>query len=166
MITTKDSGQREDFVTGARRDTQDDKPQFGLIPLETLDELQQQLGGAPVDVDCGNGPIFDWDKGYTRPDLIPELMLNRLAGLYGRGAMKYGDNNWQMGIPMSRVKESLWRHWVLWLFGDTSEDHLAAVIWNATTLMWTENAVANGVLPGFLADAGPMGQGKSVRSTE
>lgn len=35
----KDSGARDEFDTGARRDSQDDKPRFGLIPSGPLFRL-------------------------------------------------------------------------------------------------------------------------------
>lgn len=38
-FTTKDSGQREEFDSGARRDIQDDKPRYDLIPPEPLKRL-------------------------------------------------------------------------------------------------------------------------------
>jgi len=110
---TKDSGEREDFSTGARRDTQNDKPRY---------------------------------------DLIPPIMLKRLAGLYARGAVKYGENNYQKGIPFSRVYASLFRHLMQYREGDKTEDHLSAVIWNATALMYYEEEIVQGRLPSELND--------------
>lgn len=97
---TKDSGEREEFETGSRRDTQEGKPRFDLIPT---------------------GP------------------LTRLAHLYGRGAEKYDDWNWAKGQPLSRVYASMFRHMIAWREGDRSEDHLAAVAWNAFALMHFED---------------------------
>jgi hypothetical protein len=94
-----DSGAREEFETGARRDTQEGKPRFGLIPPEPLE---------------------------------------RLAMHYTNGAKKYGDGNWTRGIKMSRTWESLERHVQAYKRGDQSEDHLAAIAWNAFALMWYE----------------------------
>jgi hypothetical protein len=37
--SVKDSGARQEFATGARRDTQDDKPRYGLVPVEPLRRL-------------------------------------------------------------------------------------------------------------------------------
>lgn len=96
---TKDSGARDNFETGARRDTQDGKPRF---------------------------------------DLIPSASLERLAGLYGRGAEKYGPYNWARGIPVSRNIASLERHLQQFKAGERDEDHLAAVAWNAFAIMHYE----------------------------
>jgi hypothetical protein len=95
----KDSGAREEFESGARRDTQEGKPRFGLIP---------------------------------------PYPLYRLAMHYTNGAKKYGENNWTKGIQSSRTWESLERHVQAYKEGDKSEDHLAAIAWNAFALIWTE----------------------------
>lgn len=156
---TKDSGKREEFETGARRDTSEGKPRFDLIPIEILDLIQQSYGGGEMKIETGTmlwtGLLPDEE---VRLDLIPDLMLNRLGGLFYRGAIKYSDNNWQKGIPLSRVYESLLRHTFMWAAGDTSEDHLAAIIWNATVLMWIEHMIMRGKLPSTLGDAGAIVQ--------
>lgn len=98
--SVKDSGARQEFDTGAKRDTQDGKPRFGLIPVHPL---------------------------------------TRLATHYTNGAVKYGENNWTKGMPISRFYESLYRHLIAFAEGDTSEDHLAAVAWNAFAIMYFQN---------------------------
>lgn len=112
-FTTKDSGQREQFPTGARRDVDTDKPRYELIPV------------AP---------------------------LTRLANLYARGAEKYGIDNWRKGFPFRRTFGSLLRHAFLWAAGDRSEDHLAAIVFNAFCLMQYEEDIACGKLPAELDD--------------
>lgn len=110
---TKDSGSREDFNTGARRDIQVNKPRY---------------------------------------DLIPPIALKRVADLYARGAQKYGENNYQKGIPFRRVYASLFRHMMQYVEGDRVEDHLAAVAWNAFALMYYEEEIAKGRLSAELND--------------
>lgn len=85
------------------------------------------------------GMVRDIQAGKPRYDLIPVGPLHRLADLYARGAIKYNDNNWMKGQPYSRTYASLFRHMIAWREGDNSEDHLAAVLWNAMTLMWYED---------------------------
>lgn len=140
---TKDSGKRQQFETGAQRDTDEGKPRYEEIPFRLLDVIQQRYGGSPIHIDAHN-PIEVEADADQRHDLIPKIALDRLAALYARGAKKYDDNNWQKGIPTRRVFGSLLRHAFLWFYGDTSEDHLAAVIWNAITLLWTEREIAYG----------------------
>ena len=110
---TKDSGKREDFKTGARRDIQLDKPRY---------------------------------------DLIPPSALKRLADLYSRGAVKYGENNFQKGIPFKRVYASMYRHMIQFAEGENTEDHLAAVAWNAFALMFYQEQIKNKRLPKELDD--------------
>ncbi len=114
-FVTKDSGQREEFATGSRRDTQEGKLRWDLLPLD---------------------PVA------------------RVVGLYTRGAIKYGEGNWQKGQPLSRTYASLFRHLTQWRMGDRDEDHLAAVAWNAFALMYYEDAILAGKLPRSLDDLG------------
>jgi len=94
-FVTKDSGKRQEFSTGMKRDVQDDKPRY---------------------------------------DLIDRTLLKRWAELMARGAQKYGDNNWRKAATqeeMDRFGASLLRHTFQLLDGDRSEDHAAAVCFNA-----------------------------------
>lgn len=97
--STKDSGKRVEYPTGALRDTNEGKPRYDLIAHEALD---------------------------------------RLAALMARGAEKYGDNNWKRGIPTERFYESAFRHLMQWRSGDESEDHLAAVLFNISGIMYNQ----------------------------
>lgn len=99
LYITKDSGDREHFDTGARRDTRTGKGRFDLIPP------------------------------------IPEM---RLAQLYERGAVKYGDRNWENGFPFSRCIDSAKRHINNYLAGEQTEDHLAAAVFNLFCVMHYE----------------------------
>ncbi len=84
------------------------------------------------------GMVRDTQEGKPRYDLIPVEGLRRLADLYARGAEKYDDDNWKKGQPFSRVYASLFRHMMAWREGDRSEDHMAAVAWNAMAIMYYE----------------------------
>jgi len=98
---TKDSGQREEFSTGSRRDVR---------------------------------------TGKGRYDLLPPGPMKRLAQLYERGAEKYGEGNWEKGQPVSRLMDSLIRHAFNYLEGEKTEDHMAAVAWNAFAVMYMEES--------------------------
>ena len=113
---TKDSGERQEFGTGSKRDTREGKGRF---------------------------------------DLIPTAPLRRLAGLYERGAAKYGDRNWEKGQPLSRYIDSALRHLNCLLAGEPEEDHAAAVAWNMFGLMYTTEMIAAGRLPAELSDLPP-----------
>lgn len=96
----KDSGRRENFKTGAVRDTREGKGRF---------------------------------------DLISPYALRRLAAVYEKGAVKYGDNNWQKGIPFARCIDSALRHIGQFQLGRRDEDHLAQAAWNLFAIMHLEN---------------------------
>lgn len=113
QYVTKDSGDRVEFDTGSRRDSQDGKGRFDLLPIEAV---------------------------------------TRWAQLLERGAAKYGENNWQLGQPYSRVRSSMLRHAMQAAAGHTDEDHLAAVIFNAAALITFEERIARGELPASLDD--------------
>lgn len=76
--TTKDSGAREDFVTGARRDVQTDKPRFELIPVEALERLAALYArGAQA---YGE---HNWQKGMPFSRVIASLLRHAFAYLKG-----------------------------------------------------------------------------------
>jgi len=84
------------------------------------------------------GAQRDTQSGKPRYSLIPVKPLKRVAELYARGADLYGSRNWELGMPASRLIDSLLRHAFQWELGEMDEDHLAAVIWNAFALMFFE----------------------------
>jgi hypothetical protein len=152
MRKTKDSGRREHFSTGARRDVGEDKPVPVINHLPVLVDLYYGFSfdrTEPLDTD--KSQVDDPDYG-----MLPDLALNRTQALFERGAKKYGTNNWERGIPLQRIYESMIRHLIQGWAGDTSEDHLAAVIWNAMAVMVTEHRIAIGELPEELGDAGAL----------
>lgn len=83
---------------------------------------------------------------------MPATAIKRLAGLYERGAKKYNDDNWKKGQPLCRTLDSCLRHLWTWRAGDREEDHLAGVLWNIFTLIWTEQAIESGKLNADLDD--------------
>lgn len=98
------------------------------------------------------GSVRDTRAGKGRFDLLPPYALKRLAIHYANGAEKYGDRNWEKGQNLSRYADSAIRHLYAFLGGDRSEDHMAAVAWNALALIETEQRVKAGSLPTDLDD--------------
>ena len=103
-------------------------------------------------VRTGNGAEREVAAGKGRFDLIPAYPMERLAKHYEAGAQKYAERNWEKGIPLKRFLNSLERHLNKFKDGDRSEDHLAAVLWNAAGYIWTERALARHDLPPELKD--------------
>lgn len=85
-----------------------------------------------------SGAQRDTSSGKTRPDLISVKQLRRQGDLMARGAQHYGDRNWENGMPASRFLESLERHLLAYKEGERSEDHLAAICFNAGGIMHFE----------------------------
>ena len=77
-----------------------------------------------------SGAVRGSDAEGVRFDLITPIGLRRLAETCAEGARKYGDHNWQKGIPASVMLNHAIRHAYLWLAGDATEDHLAHAAWN------------------------------------
>lgn len=99
----KDSGERKTFSTGMQRDMNKDKPRFDLI--------------APLNLP------------------FEEQMLTRWANLMAKGAEKYDARNWEKADTSEeyeRFKESAFRHFMQWYFGEMDEDHAAAIFFNVT----------------------------------
>ena len=80
--------------------------------------------------------VHSEEKG--RFDLLPMCVLMRLARHYAEGCAKYGDRNWEKGIPCHSYADSALRHICKYMDGWTDEDHLIAAIWNLCGLAWTE----------------------------
>ena len=98
------------------------------------------------------GSVRDTRVGKGRFDLIPAYALKRVALHFEHGGMKYNSRNWERGQYLSRYLDSSIRHLYSYLGGDRSEDHMAAVAWNALAYMETEKRIECGVLPKELDD--------------
>lgn len=93
-FVVKDSGIREEYESGMRRDTQEGKPDYTLIDIP---------------------------------------FLTRIAVHLGKGAIKYGENNWKLAnsrAEFRRFQKSAFRHLIQWLMGEADEDHMSAVCFN------------------------------------
>jgi hypothetical protein len=87
-------------------------------------------------------PVTGGAKGkkLARFDLIPAYPLWELARLYGVGASKYADRNWERGFLWSLAFAAMQRHaWLFWsgesLDPETRCHHLASVVFHAFALM-------------------------------
>jgi hypothetical protein len=101
----------------------------------------------------GTGAVRDITGGKGRFDLIPPATLRALAIHYQKGCEKYGDRNWEHGIPVgSSFLDSGIRHLEQVVDGRTDENHFIAGIWNAIcgyqTILW----IQEGLLPLKLYD--------------
>jgi len=68
-FVTKDSGQREEFDSGAKRDTQTGKPRYDLIPAGPLKRLAELMARGAEKYDDNN-----WTKGMPASRFLASLM--------------------------------------------------------------------------------------------
>lgn len=92
----------------------------------------------------GTGAVRDSSEGKPRPDLISPHAIMREAVWMAKGAKKYGERNWEKGIPIRRCFESMFRHLLMYWLGDRTEDHLAAIRFNAGAIMHFEETTLAG----------------------
>ena len=142
-----DSGTRREFGTGAVRDIQEGKGRCDLMPLDIIGELWP-----PKNNNNAIGLVFtainDFQDSGNYMDLFTALalfdgfedwptMFLEVAKHFEEGTKKYGENNWQKGIPAHCYIDSAVRHYLKFLRGDTDEPHDRAFVWNLLCCMWT-----------------------------
>ena len=86
------------------------------------EHLNPTLPDSGARSEFATGAVRDASEGKGNPSLIPIDALRAVSKRFEDGATKYGRDNWQQGIPLSRYVDSLYRH--LWQFmeGDDTED--------------------------------------------
>ena len=158
-VMIKDSGDRTEFDTGAVRDMHEGKGRCDLLPLEEVCGLihHEQVGdvmltGTPLllldqylkSIRSGSDAWIDEHIFYcalirfakqNKWD-VPTMLLEASVH-FEQGAAKYGEYNWQKGIPAHSYVDSAIRHYLKWLRGDDDERHDRAFVWNMLCLMWT-----------------------------
>lgn len=142
----KDSGERQEFSTGAVRDITEGKGRCDLLPLDVVSEYFTRNGKPDKVLGRISQYIMEGDKKYlfSALDHFNELcwgnnktMLLEVAIHYEDGCNKYGDRNWEKGIPLHCYIDSGVRHYLKWLRGDEDEPHDRAFVWNLLCAMWT-----------------------------
>lgn len=146
----RDSGARTEFSTGAVRDIQKGKGRCDLMPLDVVAEcFALTVGGAmPQTQVFRNLTLFmengAWMQlGYVLFEFcgcrewdFPTMFLE-VSKHFEEGAEKYGENNWQKGLPVKCYINSAVRHYLKWLRGDNDEPHDRAFVWNIICAIWT-----------------------------
>lgn len=75
---------------------------------------------------------FADENQWDAPTLLLEVSKH-----FEDGAKKYGERNWQKGIPLHCYIDSATRHYLKWWRGDTDEPHDRAFAWNVLCCAWT-----------------------------
>lgn len=116
-------------------------------PIRLLTEPQQRALPFTPPVHT-SGSLTTYPSGATRSndtarlryDLCSPIALEAYAERMALGAQVHGDRNWEKGLPASACVRHLLRHLVKWMAGDRTDDHLAAVLWNAAALVHIERS--------------------------
>ena len=137
-----DSRIRREFALGTVRGAQECTGRCDLMPLDVIGKW---LGDATLNyiesfkcdgkvkwlylaLDCFCSGSFKNDK-YG-------IALEVSKG-FEDGAKKYGENNWQNGIPTHYYIDSVVKHYLKFLNGDKNERHDREFIWNLLCCIWT-----------------------------
>lgn len=136
-----DSGNRRQFESGAVRDIQEGKGRCDLLPLDVVSEYlgKEVLAFVSKFLDTGDeGFLFDCLHTFQGDEYgKSSTMLLEVAKHFEEGAKKYGENNWQKGIPVHCYIDSAVRHYLKFLRGDKDENHDRAFAWNIMCAIWT-----------------------------
>ena len=142
----KDSGERRQFDTGAVRDIQEGKGRCDLLPLDVVawilgafDDPDAVVDNIERFVNTGN-IMFLYDALEQFRNLLGisfETLLLEVAIHFEEGCNKYGEHNWQKGIPVKCYIDSAIRHYLKSLRGDKDEPHDRAFCWNIMCAIWT-----------------------------
>ena len=160
----KDSGERREFESGAVRDIVEGKGRCDLVPLSSaatlifpsfspvpdIDYIQSHIEKIVLQnldeymlrfnegIEVQEGQLsrvvqnFLLARGWSKVDAFLEVSKH-----YEEGAKKYGEYNWQKGIPCHSYIDSAIRHLMKWCRGDNDEPHDRAFLWNILSLHWT-----------------------------
>lgn len=141
-----DSGDRSQFDTGAVRDIQEGKGRPTLMPLQVVSRLLAKQSGGDYIFQSIAAFTETGETRYLYAALLkfvavafdgePETMILETAIHFEEGAKKYGENNWQKGLPVNCYLDSAIRHYLKWRRGDTDEAHHRAFCWNMICLCW------------------------------
>ena len=138
-----DSGERRKFETGAVRDIAEGKGRCDLLPLDVIAEryrlpvlgaLHQYMSHGKIN--CLWYALENMSEDpYGWSDMC-NLLLD-VSIHFEAGCEKYGDRNWEKGIPLHCYIDSAVRHYLKHQAGKTDERHDRAFVWNIICAIWT-----------------------------
>lgn len=138
-----DSGARREFGTGAVRDIAEGKGRCDLLPLKVVSSLLHS--DVLFDIECyiriGSVDFLHMaieqfvNKDSNWPDIHTAII--EVSKQYEQGCQKYGDRNWEKGMPVHCYIDSGVRHYLKFKRSDTDEPHDRAFVWNMLGAIWT-----------------------------
>lgn len=139
----KDSGNRREFTTGAVRDIGDGKGRCDLLPLSVIADMANDTILLRIDqyIRSGNKTslvtAIETFAAKQYGDLYTAIL--EVSKHYEDGCNKYGERNWEQGIPIHCYIDSAVRHYIKHMRGDTDEPHDRAFMWNILGALWTHD---------------------------
>lgn len=155
----QDSGDRRQFESGAVRDMAEGKGRCDLMPLfdvanvfrfvgeESAYEILYKLSSLLRD-DLSQKEKYEYcmmilsdfvdfqrelhETSGSFPNLFLEVAIH-----YEEGAKKYGEHNWEKGLPLWCYVDSAARHFLKYLDNWDDERHDRAFVWNILGYMYT-----------------------------
>lgn len=155
----QDSGDRRQFESGAVRDMAGGKGRCDLMPLfdvanvfrfvgeESAYEILYKLSSLLRD-DLSQKEKYEYcmmilsdfvdfqRELHETSGSFPNLFLE-VAVHYEEGAKKYGEHNWEKGLPLWCYVDSATRHFLKYLDSWDDERHDRAFVWNILGYMYT-----------------------------
>ena len=138
-----DSGTRREFNTGAVRDIAEGKGRCDLLPLKVVSSLLHSDVLFNIECYIRTGSVDFLHMAIEQfvandsnwPDIYTAIL--EVAKQYEQGCQKYGDRNWEKGIPVHVFIDSGVRHYLKFKRGDTDEPHDRAFLFNILGAIWT-----------------------------
>jgi len=124
-----------------------------------MDEYQVKDSG--VRKEYPSGMRRDTQDGKPMYHLLSLPWLKRVAMHMTKGAVKYGENNWQKANSeeeLTRFKGSAFRHLMQWLAGEDDEDHMSAVCFNLMAAEWVKDKLKTNEYKAPVWDIDPLNQ--------
>lgn len=101
--------------------------------MEPEATLIEEPEGPPVSgttAKFGTGAVRSDTVEAFRYDLVSPIGLREVARTCAEGAAKYGDWNWEKGMPVHDLLNHAIAHLYQFLSGDRNEPHLGHAAWN------------------------------------
>jgi hypothetical protein len=97
---------------------------------ETYAEWEPPKYAEPTTAKFGTGAVRSASVEAFRYDLVSPIGLREVARACEEGAAKYGDWNWEKGMPVHDLLNHAIAHVYAFLSGDRNEPHLGHAAWN------------------------------------
>lgn len=139
----KDTSARREFATGAVRDIAEGKGRCDLLPLDVVASWMNDAVLCEIASFMQTHSVVYLRSALSHfcsrryPDSGRADMMLDLAKHFEDGAKKYGEYNWQKGLPVHCYVDSGVRHYLKWFRGDSDEPHDRAFVWNIVCCIWT-----------------------------